>query len=92
MPLCRTPIELGHSVVVYCVLKEKHQGRCLPEKVPCQKCVALARWWKEHGGAPVVASEPNMCVEISPHDKQPCGFPAGHNYQHGSGVLRRTWE
>jgi hypothetical protein len=47
--LCQTPIELGHSVVTYCVLPAKHEGRCEPEKAPCRNCTALLRWWKEHG-------------------------------------------
>jgi hypothetical protein len=48
-PLCQKPIELGNSVVTYCVRPEKHEGRCEPDKIPCSNCTALARWWREHG-------------------------------------------
>ena len=93
MPLCRNPIELGHSIVVYCVLREKHDGHCEPEKPPCQTCVALARWWAEHGGAPVAeAVVDRRCPSISPYDGNQCGYPKGHSATHGGGVLRRSWD
>ena len=47
--ICNNRIELGNDVVTYCVLVHGHDGRCEPEMPPCRNCLALDRWWLEHG-------------------------------------------
>ena len=89
---CLKPIELGNSIVVYCVLREKHEGRCEPEKPPCQTCRALALWWAAHGQPLMIPVEDKRCPSTSPHDGNQCGYPRGHTYSHGGGVLRRSWD
>jgi len=45
---CQNRIELGNGATTTCTLDEGHAGACAPPRPPCDLCLRLVEYWREH--------------------------------------------